>query len=265
MILSSVPQVSPDDDRALLALALRLASEAAEIINEIRARGFQTEIKADASPVTEADRASERHILRGLRDACPSLPAIGEEEMSAGVEVEAGHAYWLVDPLDGTRDFSSGGTDFTVNIGLVRGDHAVLGVVALPAYGQIYAGGQGLGANRYDASGVQPIHTAKPSEEGLRVLASRHYGNSELLDEWLAGRKVLSLEKMGSSVKFMRVAEGTADFYPRLGPTMEWDTCAPQAILEAAGGHLLDEHSAPMRYGKPGRLNASFYCTGSEA
>ena len=111
--------VSPDDDRALLSLAFRLASEAADIINEIRARGFLTEVKKDASPVTEADRASEDHILRGLRTACPSLAAIGEEEMSAGIEVTAGHAYWLVDPLDGTRGFSSGGKDFTVNIGLI--------------------------------------------------------------------------------------------------------------------------------------------------
>ncbi|MGC5748151.1 3'(2'),5'-bisphosphate nucleotidase CysQ [Gluconobacter sp. NFX36] len=262
MTSAPLQTVSPDDDRALLSLAFRLASEASDIINEIRARGFRTEVKKDASVVTEADRASEEHILRGLRAACPSLAAIGEEEMSAGIEVDAGKAYWLVDPLDGTRGFSSGGRDFTVNIGFVRGDKPVLGVVALPGYGLIYSGGQGLGAHRFDGKVSTPIHTAVPTEDGLRVLASSHHGNTELLERWLAGRKVASIDKLASSVKFMRVAEGAADFYPRFGPTMEWDTAAPQAILEAAGGSLLDEHGQPLRYGKPGRLNSSFYCTG---
>ncbi|EHH67188.1 3'(2'),5'-bisphosphate nucleotidase CysQ family protein [Gluconobacter morbifer] len=259
------PAVSPDDDRALLALAFRLASEASTIINDIRARGFHTELKKDASLVTEADRASEEHILAGLRAACPSIPAIGEEEMSAGIQVSTGDTYWLVDPLDGTRGFSSGGRDFTVNIGLVRGDRPVLGVVALPGYGQIYTGGDGLGATRFENGRSEPIHTAAPPPEGLRVLASSHHGNTELLNRWLAGRKVSSVVKMASSVKFMRVAEGDADFYPRFGPTMEWDTAAPQAILEAAGGALLDESGQPLRYGKPERRNGSFYCTGGRA
>lgn len=147
--------------------------------------------------------------------------------------------------LDGTRGFASGGKDFTVNIGLVRHDRPVLGVVALPGYGLIYSGGQGLGAHRSDGTNSTPIHTATPPAEGLRVLASSHHGNPELLERWLAGRQVASVEKLSSSVKFMRVAEGAADFYPRFGPTMEWDTAAPQAILEAAGGALLDETGAP--------------------
>ncbi|MBF0876544.1 3'(2'),5'-bisphosphate nucleotidase CysQ [Gluconobacter cerevisiae] len=254
--------VSASDDRALLDLAFRLASEASDIINAIRARGFRTDIKDDASPVTEADHASEHHILSGLRAACSSIPAIGEEEMSAGIRVTAGDAYWLVDPLDGTRGFASGGRDFTVNIGLVRHDRPVLGVVALPGYGLIYSGGQGLGAHRWDGTHNTPIQTAMPSAEGLRVLASSHHGDPELLERWLAGRKVVSIDKLSSSVKFMRIAEGSADFYPRFGPTMEWDTAAPQAILEAAGGALLDADSQPLCYGKPGRLNSSFYCTG---
>ncbi|MBF0863170.1 MAG: 3'(2'),5'-bisphosphate nucleotidase CysQ [Gluconobacter potus] len=262
MTSASPITVPADDDRALLALAFRLASEASDIINAIRERGFRTDIKDDASPVTEADHASEHHILSGLRAACPSIPAIGEEEMSAGIRVNAEDAYWLVDPLDGTRGFASGAKDFTVNIGLVRHDRPVLGVVALPGYGLIYSGGQGLGAHRSDGTNSTPIHTATPPAEGLRVLASSHHGNPELLERWLAGRQVASVEKLSSSVKFMRVAEGAADFYPRFGPTMEWDTAAPQAILEAAGGALLDETGAPLRYGKPDRLNGSFYCTG---
>ncbi|GBR68313.1 3'(2'),5'-bisphosphate nucleotidase CysQ family protein [Gluconobacter kanchanaburiensis] len=262
MTSASPVTVSADDNAALLSLAIRLAAEAADIINAIRERGFRTDIKSDASPVTEADHASEHHILTGLRAACPAIPAIGEEEASVGIRINGGDAYWLVDPLDGTRGFASGGRDFTVNIGLVRHDRPVLGVVALPGYGLIYSGGQGLGAHRSDGPHTTRISTATPPPEGLRVLASSHHGDPELLDRWLAGRKVASIDRLSSSVKFMRVAEGEADFYPRFGPTMEWDTAAPQAILEAAGGAILDENGKPLRYGKPGRLNGSFYCTG---
>ncbi|MCQ9156080.1 3'(2'),5'-bisphosphate nucleotidase CysQ [Acidomonas methanolica] len=249
-------------DTALLALATRLAGEAAELIRDIRARGFATETKSDRSPVTEADHAAERHILSGLRAATPHIPAIGEEEVAAGVTTEPGPVYWLVDPLDGTREFVAGRDDFTVNIGLVRHGRAVLGAVALPAYGQIYAGLAGVGASVTDREGTRPIHAVSPGPEGLRVLASRHYSDDPRLKAWLAGRVVASVGNIGSAAKFVRVAEGAADFYPRLGPTMEWDTAAPQAVVEAAGGAVLDEHGAPLRYGKPGWLNPPFQCRG---
>ncbi|QDH16412.1 3'(2'),5'-bisphosphate nucleotidase CysQ family protein [Swingsia samuiensis] len=264
-MISSDSSPSTEDDNNLLALAFRLAEEASHIINGIRLRGFRTEIKKDFSPVTEADRASEAHILSNLRLHYPSIPAIGEEEMSAGINIPADDTYWLIDPLDGTRGFASGGEDFTVNIGLIRGGEPVLGVVALPAYGLIYSGGVNLGAHRYDGKENIPIHTAVPSPDGLRVLASSHHNNKELLERWLCGRKVLSVQQISSSVKFMRVAEGDADFYPRFGPTMEWDTAAPQAILEAAGGAILDQHGERLRYGKADRLNPPFYCTGSKS
>lgn len=253
-----------EGDAALLALAARLADEAASLIRDIRARGFVTEVKGDSSPVTEADHAAERHILAGLRAAAPHIPAIGEEEYAAGVMTAPGTCFWLVDPLDGTREFAAGREDFTVNIGLVRHGRPILGAVALPAYHQLYLGHLGVGATRIDAGGTTPIRVVPPPAEGLRVLASRHYADDPRLKTWLAGRKVASLGNIGSAAKFVRVAEGVADFYPRLGPTMEWDTAAPQAVVEAAGGAVLDEHGARLGYGKDGWRNPPFLCRGGD-
>ncbi|GBQ05590.1 3'(2'),5'-bisphosphate nucleotidase CysQ family protein [Saccharibacter floricola] len=258
----SVSSDTPRDRRALLSLALEVISEAADIVNTIRERGFRTMIKADSSPVTEADQASEAHILSRLREAYPDIAAIAEEEHAAGIHIHPGSYYWLIDPLDGTKGFAAGGDDFAINIGLVHNDQPVLGAVALPAFAQFYSGGKGLGAFRHDAQGTHTIKTVTPSDEGLRVLASSHHGSETLLQKWLAGRPIHSITRMGSAAKLVRVAEGAADFYPRFGPTMEWDTAAPQAILEEAGGHLYDEHGHILRYGKEGWKNPPFYCTG---
>lgn len=255
----SVSSDTPRDHRALLSLALEVVSEAADIVRAIRSRGFRTMIKADSSPVTEADQASERHILKRLREAYPDIAAIAEEEHAAGVHITTGEYYWLIDPLDGTKGFAAGGDDFAINIGLVCGNSPVLGAVALPAFGQIYGGGKNLGAFRKDDQGTRAIQTAQPRDEGLRVLASSHHGSETLLQKWLAGRRILSISRMGSAAKLVRVAEGDADFYPRFGPTMEWDTAAPQAILEEAGGHLYDEHGHVLHYGKKGWKNPPFY------
>lgn len=254
---------APGSDAALLTLALRLAREASDLINAIRAKGFVTSTKSDRSPVTEADQQAEKHILAGLRAEAPHIPVIAEEEVAAGIHVKGGQEYWLVDPLDGTREFAAGRDDFTVNIGLVRDGRAVLGAMALPAYGQFYAGGVGLGAVRYDAEGEHPIHVRTAPKDGLAVLASRHHGDDPALAKFLDGRPIASLGNIGSAVKFVRVAEGVADLYPRLGPTMEWDTAAPQAIVEAAGGHVtLLDGSGPLRYGKDGWKNPFFVCVG---
>lgn len=251
------------DLRTLLELTVETISEASAIILRIRDKGFRTEKKSDSSPVTEADHASESCILEKLRRAYPDIIAISEEEFSAGIRPATGHTYWLIDPLDGTRGFASGGDDYAVNIGLISRGEPVLGVVAIPSAGQIYGGGKGLGAFRQDRSGRHEIHTVPVPKEGLRVLASRHYGSEERLHNFLAGKKVQSIGNMGSAVKIVRIAEGNADFYPRFGPTMEWDTAAPQAILEAAGGHLYVNNGARMSYDKKDRLNPPFYCSGS--
>ena len=262
----STPATTDPADQALLVLAAGLASRAAELILEIRRRGFETLHKQDASPVTEADQRAEALILEGLRTGS-AIPVIAEEEIAAGVTVEAGDEFWLVDPLDGTREFAAGRDDFTVNIGLVRHGRAVLGAVALPAYGELYLGLVSHGAMRRDAHGETMIRVRTPPEAGLSVLASRHYAGDPRLVAYLGGQRVASLGNIGSAAKFVRVAEGRADLYPRLGRTMEWDTAAPQAVVEAAGGSvlLLDGAGAgtTLRYGKPGWENPNFVCRGA--
>ena len=249
------------DDNRLLALAADLAERAGAAILAIRARGFQTHRKEDASPVTEADRAAEAMIVQGLRAATPHA-VIAEEEVEAGHVHKVGAAFWLVDPLDGTREFAAGRDEFTVNIGLVRDGAPVLGVVGVPAYGELFGGVVGAGAWKRDAAGQRPIRARAPPAEGLHVLASRSHGSRPDLAEFLRGRAVSQVTHIGSALKFCRLAEGVGDLYPRFGRTMEWDTAAPQAVLEASGGTVRGLDGAKMRYGKPGWDNPGFVCTG---
>ena len=249
------------NDPDLLALAGALAERAAGIILAIRARGFETLAKSDLSPVTEADHAAEAAILEGLRGNT-TIPVVAEEEIAAGVTSAAAGCFWLVDPLDGTREFAAGRDNFTVNIGLVRGGRAVLGAVALPAFGQLYLGRIGHGATRTDADGTRPIAVRAAPAEGLTVLASRHYAGDPALRAYLGAQRIAKLGNIGSAAKFVRVAEGAADLYPRLGRTMEWDTAAPQAVVEAAGGTVTLFDGSPLSYGKPGWENPHFVCRG---
>ncbi len=252
------------NDDALLEVAADLALRAAEVILAIRARGFAVAQKEDRSVVTEADHASEALIAAGLRAAVPDIPVIAEEEMADGRRVAAPAVFWLVDPLDGTREFSSGNDDFAVNIGLIRDGQPVLGVVGVPATGELFGGIVGRGAWKR-VSGVQtPVVARFPPAEGVTVVASRHHGAGPELDAFLAGRSVAGMRNYGSSLKFCRLAEGLADLYPRFGRTMEWDTGAPQAVLEAAGGSVRTLDGAVLRYGKPGWDNPHFVCTGRE-
>jgi 3'(2'), 5'-bisphosphate nucleotidase len=250
------------DDAALLALATALAEQAGATIRTIRDRGFQVDQKADHSVVTEADHAAEAIILAGLRKALPGCTVIAEEETASGKLVSATPEFWLVDPLDGTREFVNGSNDFAVNIGLVRNGKPVLGVVGVPATGEVFGGIVGVGAWRRKDGHTTPIAARKPPPEGLTVVASRHHGDQARLDEFLAGCTVAQVVSFGSSLKFCRLAEGLADLYPRFGRTMEWDTCAPHAVLLAAGGSVetLDGH--PLGYGKPGWDNPHFMCFG---
>ncbi|HET6306519.1 MAG TPA: 3'(2'),5'-bisphosphate nucleotidase CysQ [Rhodopila sp.] len=250
------------DDIALLALASELAEQAGAAIRQIRARGFEVQHKADRSVVTEADHAAEAIILAGLRQALPGCVVVAEEEAAAGKVVDATESFWLVDPLDGTREFSGGGDDFAVNIGLVRDGKPVLGVVGVPATGTIFSGIVGVGAWRWADGQRSRIAVRQPPEEGLTVVASRHHGDPQQLAAFLAGRNVAQVVNFGSSLKFCRVAEGLADLYPRLGRTMEWDTCAPHAVLEAAGGTVETLDGLPLGYGKSGWDNPHFVCRG---
>ena len=250
------------DDQALLALAAQLAEQAGAAILAVRARGFAVERKEDQSPVTEADHAAEAIIVAGLRAATPDFPVIAEEEVAAGHVTAPAPACWLVDPLDGTREFASGKDDFVVNVGLVRDGRMALGVVFIPALGEMFGGIVGLGAWKRDRRGEAAIHTRVPPDEGLTVVASRLHGDTGQIAALLAGRRVARTLNYGSALKFCRLAEGVADLYPRFGRTMEWDTAAPQAVLEAAGGRVVTTGGAPLRYGKPGWENPHFICWG---
>lgn len=252
---------------ALLSLAADLARQAGSIILAVRARGFETLQKSDLSPVTEADHQAEAMIVAGLRAATPDIPVIAEEESAAGPQPDPGPIYWLVDPLDGTREFAAGRDEFTVHIGLVCDHVPLLGAVGVPAYGELFGGivgapGRKAVAWKRTVSGEHPIAARAAPAEGLTVLASRHYASDPRLAAFLAERPVASVANYGSALKVVRVAEGAADLYPRLGRTMEWDTAAPQAVLEAASGRLLDMAGAPLRYGKPQWENPPFVCLG---
>ena len=252
------------DDEALISLAARLALEAGATILRVRERGFDVMRKEDRTVVTEADHAAEAIIVAGLREAVPDMPVIAEEEVSAGRITPPTAQYWLVDPLDGTREFAAGNDEFAVNIGLVRNGRPALGVVAVPAAGELFGGIVGHGAWKRVGSTQTAVSARIPPEEGLTVLASRYHGNSTRLDDFLRDKRVAKLINFGSSVKFCRLAEGIADLYPRFGRTMEWDTCAPQAVLEAAGGTVRTMEGTELLYGKPGWENPHFVCTGKQ-
>ncbi|MGO9818238.1 MAG: 3'(2'),5'-bisphosphate nucleotidase CysQ [Acidocella sp.] len=248
--------------RELLNLAVRLVEEAAAVITAVRAAGFAVDAKADATPVTVADMRAEALIVAGLRAAAPEIPVIAEEEVAAGRITAPSARYWLVDPLDGTREFAAGRDEFAVNIGLIEHGAPVLGAVASPALAEVHFGIVGQGAWRRRGGVEEHIAARRAPPEGLTVMASRHYADDPRLAAFLAGYKIASLTNIGSALKFLRLAEGAADFYPRLGRTMEWDTAAPQAVLEAAGGCVLTHDGAPLRYGKPGWENPDFFAWG---
>ncbi len=250
-------------DQELLEMAFGLAAKAGEAILAIRTRGFETLHKADASVVTAADHAAEAIIVSALRLATPDIPVVAEEEMAAGHIPRDASMFWLVDPLDGTREFVALRDDFAVCIGLVRNGKPVLGVVGAPAYRQLYGGIVGGIAIRRDDDGEHTISARVPPEEGLTVIASRSSAMHPSMTPYLAGRRVANTLHAGSALKFCRIAEGRADLYPRFGRTMEWDTAAAQAVLEAAGGSVCSvETGAALHYGKPGFENPHFVAAG---
>jgi len=227
----------------------------------------RVERKDDGSPVTAADRMSEAVLLAGLETLVPRLPVVAEERFEAEGDVDTGDApHWLVDPLDGTKEFAAGGDDYTVNVGLSVGGEAILGVVFVPATRICYFGAVGLGAWKTVGAGpATRIHArAKPADGGV-ALVSRRHNAAGATDAFLAEQGFGEAERqpLGSSLKFCIVAEGLADAYPRLGPTMEWDACAGHAVLAAAGGRMRMADGAPFLYGRPGRKNPSFFATGA--
>jgi 3'(2'), 5'-bisphosphate nucleotidase len=236
------------------------AREAGEAILEIVRRGFDVESKQDTSPVTEADRAAELVILAALARAAPGVPVVAEEEVAAGRIPDHDDTYFLVDPLDGTKEFIRGGDDYTVNIGLIERGTPKLGVVFAPASGRLHGGCVGEGAWVDEGQGRVPIAT-RPRTETTTAVASKSHLNQATIDYLEAAVGKCGYVSIGSSLKFCIVAEGKADIYPRAAPTSEWDTAAGHAVLLAAGGLVDGPDGEPLSYGKPTFLNRAFVAT----
>ncbi len=239
----------------LCALALKAGAAALEIY----ASDFEAETKDDASPVTEADRLGEEIILAGLAEFAPHIPVLAEESTSeGGAPAELGERFFLVDPLDGTREFVNRTGEFTVNIALIENGRPVFGVVYAPASNLLYAGGPDgawkAPVGEDGALGARETITARMTpESGLIAVASRSHRSAQT-DDFLNTLDVADFTAAGSSLKFCLLAEGKADIYPRFGRTMEWDTGAGQAVLEAAGGRVVAFPSdEPLAYGKKSR------------
>jgi 3'(2'), 5'-bisphosphate nucleotidase len=241
-----------------LAIAAR---EAGCAILEVVRRGFDVEHKQDSSPVTEADRAAELIILAALAKAAPGVPVIAEEEVAAGRIPAHGDTYFLVDPLDGTKEFVRGGDDYTVNIGLIVNGTPHVGAVYAPATERLHAGVVGEGAWLEDLGNRIPISTRKPGRELVAVASKSHF-NQPTADYLCEAAKDCGYVAIGSSLKFCIVAEGRADIYPRLSPTSEWDTAAGHAVLLAAGGRVDGPDGNSLAYGKHAFLNRGFVATG---
>ena len=248
----------------------RWAAELAEVarhagaeILKIYGGDFATTRKADQSPVTAADLAAEAVILPALRRLTPDIAIVSEEDaQQSGLPAQAPDRFWLVDPLDGTKEFIARNGEFTVNIALIEHGKPVLGVVHVPVLRQTYRGYKTVAERADDGSIFTPIHARVTPPEGAIQIISRSHAAKELAKVEQLGERVQGSIVAGSSLKFCRIAEGAADLYPRLGPTMEWDTAAGQAILVAAGGSVRTIEGEVLTYGKPGFRNPHFIARG---
>jgi 3'(2'), 5'-bisphosphate nucleotidase len=248
---------------ALLGAVSDLARRAGVEILGVYAQEFEITHKADQSPLTLADMRAHHVIAQGLKELTPEIPVLSEEDSDIPYDVRRQWSrYWLVDPLDGTKEFVSRNGEFTVNIALIDNHAPVLGVVHVPVKDTTYAGEAGRGATRRIASeAAVDIHVRVPAPATLRVVGSRSHGAD--LSQHLPHLGPHTLLSIGSSLKFCLVAEGSADFYPRFGPTSEWDTAAAQAVLEAAGGAVVKIDATPLRYNqKAVLLNPNFFALG---
>jgi 3'(2'), 5'-bisphosphate nucleotidase len=246
----------------LLPVVEALARAAGELILQVYATDFAVHGKADHSPVTAADELAEAHIVPALRALQPAWPVVAEEAAAKGEAPQAAPCFWLVDPLDGTREFVARNGEFTVNIALVVEGVPLLGVVYLPVLDRLYAGVVGQGAWVVEQGRRRDIRCRAAPAQGLTVACSRAHGDGPALQAWLQAHTVAALVGAGSSLKFGLIAAGQADAYARFGRTMEWDTAAGQAVLVAAGGSVCDVSGQPLRYGKPGFENPHFVARG---
>lgn len=246
----------------LLEGMVALADQAGAVLLEHYDHVTEVREKADRSPVTAADEAAEALIVPGLVALAPDVPIIAEERVARGEVPEIGTGrFFLVDPLDGTKEFLTKNGEFTVNIALVEGERPWIGVVTAPARGLAWWGIVGEGAWRREGTETRPIQIRPRPETGAVAIASRSHRDAET-EAFLQEAGVGETISAGSSLKFCLVAEGKADVYPRFGPTMEWDTGAGQAVLEAAGGRVTNPDQTPFRYRKPTFKNGPFVAWG---
>jgi 3'(2'), 5'-bisphosphate nucleotidase len=252
----------------LIALAA-LAHEAGAVVMRHYAAGTEARQKSDHSPVTDADEEAEAHILKGLAALTPGVPVVAEEEVAAGRLPKIGDRFFLVDPLDGTKEFINRNGEFTVNIAEIENGKAVRGVVYAPAKERLFFGESGTGAFEMtarveaalDFAQARAIHVRKAPADGLIAVASRSHRDKKT-EEYLAHYPVKDFITAGSSLKFCLVAAGEADIYPRHGTTMEWDTAAGHAVLAAAGGTVTELDGSPFLYGRAGFTNPHFVARG---
>lgn len=250
---SLAPVIGSDAAAALMEPLTGLVIRAGAAILAVNRAVMRVDGKLDGSPVTEADLAADRIIAEGLARLVPQVPALSEERVDLAKPPYNG-SFFLIDPLDGTKEFVAGRDEFTVNLALVTNGVPLLGIIGAPALGLIWRGIVGRGAERLttdEKSVAEPIHTRplpKPGEPWIAAV-SRSHGDSRT-EAFIAARPGAVRKTLGSSVKFARVAEGEADIYPRLAPTSEWDIAAGHAVVTAAGGRITDAHGADLQFGK---------------
>lgn len=251
----------------MLERLLGLATEGGQIAMRYYCKLESVDTKADKSPLTEADLAVDTHLFDNLTAAFPDIPVVTEERSASQIDAASAQRFFLVDPIDGTKEFVAERGEFTINIALIEDGAPIAGVVCAPAIGRSFAGIVGKQSLQCDAQGGnrESLCVATPDNEALVAMASRSHLTRETSD-FLAANRIARTTNAGSSLKFCLLAAGEADIYPRFGPTMEWDTAAGHAVLAAAGGCVDDVDGAPLRYGKPGYRNHDFiaYARGVE-
>ena len=263
--MTDTPSLPPFPE--LSAHLITLARRAGEEIMAEYDREHRGAPKADGSPVTVADLNANRVLMEGLIDLFPDIYALSEEmAQDRAPSTLAQETFFLIDPLDGTKEFIKKNGEFVVNIALIRHGTPTLGVVYAPAFDELWWGGRAWGAFKEDADGVRStLRASSPRDsDGLRVTGSRSHATDEAYTQWATGRSIASYTPVGSALKLCHLAEGRYDVYPRFGPTMEWDIGAPQGVLEGAGGQVLTLTGSPLRYAKAEFRNPHFIAVGAE-
>ncbi|SDF99961.1 3'(2'),5'-bisphosphate nucleotidase [Limimonas halophila] len=262
--------LTPERMNELVDLVRRLAGRAgqATLVYYGADADMGVQEKSDESPLTKADLAADRIIGEELKQATPDIPVVSEEGVEQHGAPAVDRLFWLVDPLDGTKEFIEQNGEFTVNIALIKDGQPVLGIVYAPALNRTWLGARlqsGEAHALFIDDGAEPeeIAARTPPAEGLTVVASRRHGDPETLKAFLGGKPVAETKNAGSSIKFCLVASGEADLYPRFGRTMEWDTAAGHAVLAAAGGRVETTDGQPFTYGKPDFANPEFVAYGA--